>query len=108
MSVYQVFQWSVPEPEADACGRAVEAIGEHIRTAHPTARSFRTYRQVIGPLPLRTYICLLEYESFAAFEADPETPSCSEAWAPVFAAAEPGSVTVSMWSDPQRGAWFER
>ena len=108
MSVYQVIQWSVREPDADACGEAVDAIGEHVRSVHPTAKSFRTYRQVMGPLPLRTYVCLLEYESLTAFENDPDRPSCDEAWAPVFAIAEPSSCRVSIWSDPQRAAWFER
>jgi len=108
MSVYQVIQWSVPQPQAEACGKAVEVIGEHVRSVHPTAKSFRTYQQVIGPLPLRSYVCLLEYESLTAFDNDPETPACDEVWAPVFAVAEPRSVSIAIWSDPQRGSWFER
>ena len=108
MSVYQVVSWNVRETDTAACGQALEAIGEHIRAVHPTARSFRTYRQVFGPFPLRTYVCSLEFESLTALDEDPDTPSCDEVWAPIFALAEPRSFTISVWSDPQRASWFER
>ena len=108
MSVYQVVSWSVRELDTAACGEALEAIAEHVRTVHAAPRSFRTYRQVFGPFPLRTYVCYLEYESLTALDNDPETPSCDEVWAPIFSLAEPRSFATSVWSDPQRAGWFER
>jgi len=108
MSVYHVVQWSVSEPDADACGKAVEVIAEHVRAVHPAVASLRTYRQTVGPLPLRTYFVFAEYESLTAMDADPDTPACDEVWSPVFAAAQPGTFVVSIWSDPQRASWFER
>ncbi len=42
------------------------------------------------------------YESFTAWDNDPDTPSCDLVWAPVFAAAEARSFTVSVWGDPLR------
>ncbi len=108
MSVYQFVQWSVNEPDTPACEEAVRAIAEHVRDVHPAAMSFRAYRQAWGDRPLRTYLCHVEYESLAALEADPDTPSCDTVWAPVFAMAQPGTLLSSIWSDRQRSAWFER
>jgi hypothetical protein len=98
----------VRDPDEAACSTAVEAIGAHVRVVHPSAKSFRTFRQVVGPLPHRTYIVALEYESLTALDQDPDTPSCTEVWAPIFAMAEPRSLNISMWSAPQREAWFDR
>lgn len=108
MSVYHVVQWSVNEPDADASGNAVEVIADHIRAVHPAVISFRTFRQSVGPLPLRTYFLLVEYDSLTTMDADPDSPTCDEVWAPVFALAQPGTFIVSIWSDPQRASWFER
>lgn len=108
MSVYHVAQWSVGGADAEACEKAIEAMAEHVRTVHPTVASFRIYRQLFGPLPWRGYLCHAEYENLVALEADPDTPACDEAWAPIFAVTQPGSFAMSIWSDPQRATWFER
>jgi hypothetical protein len=108
VSVFQVASWSVRDPDVSACAMAVEAIGSHVRDVHPTVKSFRTFRQIVGPFPHRTYVVALEYESLTALDQDPDTPSCTEVWAPIFAMAEPRSFSVSMWSAPQRETWFDR
>jgi len=108
MSVYHVAQWSVNEQDADACGKAIEVIAGHIRADHAAAASLRTYRQSVGPLPLRTCFLQVEYESLTAMDADPETPACDQVWAPIFGLAQPGTFLVSIWSDPQRASWFVR
>jgi len=108
MSVYHVLQWSVSPPDSEACEQAVKAVAEHAHSAHPTAKSFRTYRQSFGPLPVWTYFAMFEYESMTALDNDPETPSCEEVWAPIYALAQPGSLAMSMWADSQRQSWFER
>ena len=96
------------EPDTGACERAVVELAEHVRTVHPTAKSFRTYRQVWGSRPWRAYVCYLEYENLTAMEADPDTPACDAVWAPIFAAAQPGTFATAVWSDRLRASWFER
>jgi hypothetical protein len=108
MSVFHVIQWSVEPPDQDACEQAVKVLAEHVESVHPTARSFRTYRQSFGPLPLWTYFGLVEFENMTAWDDDPSAPSCEEAWAPIYAIAQPGSFAMSLWADSQRETWFER
>ena len=108
MSVYQVMQWSVNDADSDACEQALVGLAEHVRTVHPTAKSLRIYRQVWGSRPWRAYLCHIEYESLTAMDADPDTPACDKVWAPIFAAALPGTFATSVWSDRQRSVWFER
>jgi hypothetical protein len=108
LSSYHVVQWSVNPTDFEPCEQAVKAVAEHAHSMHPVAKSFRTYRQSYGPLPVWAYIALFEYESLAALDNDPDTPSCEEVWAPIYALAQPGSLAVSIWADSQRESWFKR
>jgi hypothetical protein len=108
MSVFHVVQWSVNPPDRGACEEAVKAVAEHARSAHPTARSFRTYRQSFGPLPLWTYFAVYEFESMTAWDEIRDSPSCGAVWAPIYELAQAGSLAMSFWSDSQRESWFER
>ncbi|MFI5259087.1 MAG: hypothetical protein ACHQ01_05700 [Candidatus Limnocylindrales bacterium] len=108
MNVFDVYQWSISPPDREACEAAVKALAEYAQTVHPAAKSFRTYRQSYGPLPLWTYFAVFEYESMKAWDEDTETPSCLEVWTPIFGMAQPGSFHSSLWADSQRESWFER
>jgi hypothetical protein len=108
MSVFHVVQLSVNPPDFEACDQAIKMLADHIQSVHPAARSFRTYRQIFGPHPWRTYFGVAEFESMTAWDNDPDTPSCEEVWAPIYAIAQPGSFAMSLWSDSQRESWFER
>lgn len=108
MSVFHSVQWSVNPPDEKACEEAVEALAEHVKSVHPTAKSFRTYRQDFGPLPLVAYFAILEWESMTAWDNDPDTPSCEAIWAPIYKILQSGSMVQSVWSDSQRESWFER
>jgi len=108
MSIYYVATWSVNQNDAGACDDALTAIAEHIRAEHPSIRSLRTFRQAWGPAPRRGYAWYEEFESLAAMEADPGTPLCEEIWKPIHRNAEAGTFRGAIWTDPQRGLWFER
>jgi len=108
MSVFHVVQWSVNPPDREACEQAVKALAEHVKSVHPVAKSYRTYRQSFGPLPLWTYFAVFEFESMTAWDNDPDTPSCEAVWAPINEIAQTGSFAMSFWSDSQRESWFER
>ncbi len=108
MSVYYVAQWSVAEPETQACEAAMGQLAEHVRTSHPAIRSVRTLRQAWGAAPRRAYVWYEEFDSLASLEADAEAPACAESWRPIHALALPGTFTGAIWTDPQRGLWFER
>jgi len=108
VSVFHVVQWSVNPPDEKACEEAVKALAEHVKSVHPTARSFRSYRQGFGRLPQLTYFAIGEWESMTAWDKDPDTPSCESVWAPIYKLAQSGSIAMSLWSDPQRESWFER
>jgi hypothetical protein len=108
MSIYYVASWSVNQNDTSACEEALAAIGEHISAEHPSIRSVRTFRQAWGPAPRRAYAWYEEYESLTAMEADPGTPRCEEIWSPVHGLAGAGTFSAAIWTDPQRGLWFER
>lgn len=108
MSIYYVATWSVNQNDAAACEAVLKAIADHIRAEHPSIRSLRTFRQAWGPAPRRGYVWYEEYESLTVMEADPGTPRCEEIWQPVHQMAEAGTFNAAIWTDPQRGLWFER
>jgi len=108
VAIYYVAEWSVNQNDAAACEVTLAAIGRHIRAEHPSIRSLRTFRQAWGPAPRRGYVWLEEFESLTTMDADPGTPECEEVWRGVHALAEPGTFRAAIWTDPQRGIWFER
>ena len=108
MSIYYVATWSINQNDTAALEKALTAVAEHIRAEHPSIRSLRTLRQVWGPAPRRAYTWYEEYESLTSMEADPGTPRCDEIWKPVHRLAEAGTFSAAIWTDPQRGLWFER
>jgi hypothetical protein len=103
VTVLRVVQWNVEAADLDACERALEAVAEHVKSAHPAARTFRTYAQRFGPLHPWTYFAVFEFESLAAWDCDHETPDCEAVWEPLYGLALRGSFATSFWSDPQRG-----
>jgi hypothetical protein len=50
-----------------------------------------------------------EYESMAALEAMPHTSACTEAWAPIYELATPGTFLAGIWRDElTKEAWLQR
>ena len=108
MSVYYAAQWSVRPHDVAACEAALAVISAHIQKDHPGCKGVQVFRQVWGPNPKRAYLWLEEYASLSAMEAEPETPACAVVWRPVEDMALEGSYICSVWTDPNRSAWFSR
>ena len=102
MSVIRVVQWNVDASDREACEQALEAVAEHVVSAHPTAQSFRTYCHCFGRLRPWTYFAVFEFESVTAWDCDHETPGCEVVWGPIYSLAQTGSLATSFWSDSQR------
>ena len=105
MSVYFVAQWAVRETNIEACAMALNVIADHVRQANPEILSVRTYRQLWGPQPRRSYIWYEEYASLTALEQGRYTPECDAVWKPIYELAQEGTFFASIWSDPDRTIW---
>jgi hypothetical protein len=108
MSVFYVARWSVSETDVSSCETALASLAEHVASAHPGILSARVYRELWGPQPRRSFTWLEEFDSLSALEREPETPACAEAWAPIHRLALPATFVTAIWSDVQRGLWFDR
>lgn len=110
MSVFYVAQWSVHDAELEPHSRALAALTAHTRSRHPLIEEVRLFRERWGPGPRHRFVWMERYPTLALFEADCEPPACTceEVWSPIYACAQDGSFTGSVWSDVLREAWFDR
>jgi hypothetical protein len=107
VSVLRVVQWNVSASDRDACEQALEAVAEHVRSAHPAAQRFRTYCQSFGPLRPWTYFAVFEFESLTAWDNNHDTPCCEVVWEPLYGLAQTGSFAMCFWSDSQRESFLD-
>ncbi|MEO8898260.1 MAG: hypothetical protein ABI473_06145 [Candidatus Dormibacter sp.] len=110
--VYFVYRWSVLRDRVSEHDEAVVKLGKHIKNEHPLIQGVRSWKVTVGSevgRPGRVWAEL--FRSLTDFEEHGRTeytPACDEAWAPVFAAMVPGSMTTSIWDQATPEAWFDR
>jgi hypothetical protein len=111
MSVFLVGQWTAQRERLPEVKRALVKIEEHVRGEHPSVRGLRCFRVSAGDQAVPAFVWMEEFESLTAYEEGDKaeyTPSCDEVWAPIYAAAVPGTFKWSFYGDEARGGWFDR
>ncbi|MGA8663514.1 MAG: hypothetical protein WB809_00365 [Thermoplasmata archaeon] len=110
MSVFRVAQWSlkyesVREHDEDVLANLLQ----HVREAHPSILSARTWAVRYGsnpPTPGRVW--MEEFENLASMEASDKrefTAACTQIWDRVRSHAVPGTYSTSIWIDNHRKFW---
>jgi hypothetical protein len=111
MSMFLVGQWTAQRERLPEVERALGTIQEHIRMEHPSVRGLRCFRVKAGEPAAPAFVWMEEFESLTAYEEGDRveyTPACDEVWAPVYAAAVPGTFRWSFYGDQARAGWFDR
>ncbi|MFN2465779.1 MAG: hypothetical protein ABR598_05870 [Candidatus Dormibacteria bacterium] len=110
--VYCVYRWSVQRERVSEHDAALVKLGEHIKDEHPLIQGVRSWKVSFGSdvgRPGRVWAelfkTLADYEEHGRTEY---TAACDEAWAPIFEAMVPGSMTSSIWDEVALDAWFDR
>ena len=111
MSVFLVGRWTAQRDQLPEVERAIARIQEHLRSEHPSVRGMRCFRVRAGEPAAPGFVWMEEFESLAGYEEGDKaeyTPACDEVWAPIYAAAVPGTFTWSFYNDQARDGWFDR